>query len=72
MSFKKFLQPNIDRSGQFARGFTGGFGIIIGIIFAVSVKWWLGLIFIIVGLFAVFESLSKWCVVRACGIKTKY
>ena len=23
------------------------------------------------GLFAIFEAISRWCVLRACGIKTK-
>jgi len=23
-------------------------------------------------LFAIFEAISKWCLVRACGIKTKF
>lgn len=72
MSLKNFLQPNIDRAGQFRRGFIGAFCIIIGIILALLVKWWVGLILLVVGLFTIFESLTKWCVVRACGIKTKY
>ena len=72
MSLKNFLQPNIDRVGQLARGFIGVFCIVIGIILAVVLKWWVGLIFIIAGLFTVFESAAKWCVFRACGIKTKY
>jgi len=24
------------------------------------------------GLFAIFEATAKWCLVRACGIKTKF
>ena len=33
---------------------------------------WLGLIFVAAGLFAIFETICGWCIVRACGIKTKF
>jgi len=29
------------------------------------------LLFVVAGLFAISEALSGWCVVRACGLKTK-
>ncbi len=32
---------------------------------------WLGLAFIGVGIFALIEALSGWCIARACGVKTK-
>lgn len=33
--------------------------------------WWLGLIFIDIGIFTLFEAARGWCFARACGIKTK-
>jgi hypothetical protein len=33
--------------------------------------WWLGLIFIGIGIFVLFEAVRGWCFARACGIKTK-
>jgi hypothetical protein len=30
-----------------------------------------GLILVVGGLFAIVEALSGWCLIRACGIKTK-
>jgi len=54
------------------RGILGALTLIAGIVIAGDYLWWLGLIFVAAGLFAIFEAISKWCVVRACGIKTKF
>jgi type IV secretory pathway TrbL component len=66
----RFFQPNLKRQGRFARGVIGTLCLIAGIIL-VDFVLWLGLIFVAAGLFAIYEALSGWCVVRACGIKTK-
>jgi len=66
----KFFRPNLDRHGRMARGVIGTICLIAGII-VVDYLLWLGLIFVGAGLFAIIEAISKWCVVRACGIKTK-
>ena len=65
-----FFRPNIKRTGRIARGVTGALCLIAGII-TVDYVLWLGLIFVVAGLFAIYEALSGWCVARACGIKTK-
>ena len=65
-----FFRPNIKRTGRIARGVTGALCLIAGII-TVDYVLWLGLIFVVTGLFAIYEALSGWCVARACGIKTK-
>ena len=65
-----FFRPNIRRNGRIARGVTGALCLIAGII-TVDYVLWLGLIFVVTGLFAIYEALSGWCVARACGIKTK-
>ena len=65
-----FFRPNIRRNGRIARGVTGALCLIAGII-TVDYVLWLGLIFVVAGLFAIYEALSGWCVARACGVKTK-
>ncbi len=65
-----FFRPNIRRHGRIARGVIGSLCLIAGIIL-VDFLLWLGLIFVVAGLFAICEALSGWCVARACGIKTK-
>jgi hypothetical protein len=67
----RFFRPNLDRHGRMARGVIGSLCLVAGIIVAGDVSLW-GLILVAAGLFAIFEAISKWCVVRACGIKTKF
>ena len=67
----RFLKPNLDHRGRLARGVIGALCLIAGIIVAGDVLWWVGLIFVGAGLFAIFEAVTRWCIVRACGIKTK-
>ena len=68
----RFFRPNLDRHGRMARGVIGALCLIAGIIVAGDVEWWVGLIFVVAGLFAIVEAISRWCVVRACGIRTKF
>ena len=65
-----FFRPNIGKSGRIARGVIGALCLIAGIVL-VDFVLWLGLIFVVAGLFAIYEALSGWCLARACGIKTK-
>lgn len=67
---RSFFRPNLDRQGRMARGVIGGLCLIAGIIVAGDHSLW-GLALVIPGLFAIFEAVSKWCIMRACGIKTK-
>ena len=66
----RFFQPNLKRQGRIARGVIGTLCLIAGISL-VDFVLWLGLIFVVAGLFAIYEAVSGWCVARACGIKTK-
>jgi hypothetical protein len=68
----RFFRPNLDYRGRMARGVIGALCLIAGIIVAGDVEWWIGLIFVAAGLFALFEAIRGWCLVRACGIKTKF
>lgn len=67
---KDFFRSNIDHHGRIARAIIGVLCLIVGVIISSQVKWWAGLILIFAGLFSMFEALSKWCILRACGIKT--
>jgi hypothetical protein len=68
----RFFQRNLDYRGRMARGVIGSLCLIAGIIVAGDVEWWVGLILVAAGLFALFEAIRGWCLVRACGIKTKF
>ncbi|MBS0350519.1 MAG: DUF2892 domain-containing protein [Proteobacteria bacterium] len=68
---KNFLQPNIDHKGRISRAIIGALCLIAGVVIFSQVEWWVGLILVGVGLFAILEAISKWCILRACGIKTK-
>ena len=67
----RFFQRNLDYRGRMARGVIGSLCLIAGIIM-VDYVLWLGLILVAAGLFTLFEAISGWCLVRACGIKTKF
>lgn len=68
----RFFRPNLDRQGRMARGVIGAICVIAGVIVGGDVLWWAGLILVVPGLFAIFEAVSNWCIMRACGIKTKF
>lgn len=65
-----FFRSNIGRQGRLARGVIGTLCLIAGIVL-VDYNLWLGLVFVVAGLFAIYEALAGWCLARACGIKTK-
>ena len=67
---KRFFRPNIDHRGRIARGVVGSLCLIAGIVI-VDFQLTVGLIFVVAGLFAIFEALRGWCLARACGLKTK-
>lgn len=67
-----FFRPNLDRPGRMARGVIGGICLVAGVIVGGDVLWWAGLILVAAGLFAIFEAVSNWCIMRACGIKTRF
>ncbi len=66
----RFFEPNISHRGRLARGVIGALCLIAGII-VVDYVLWLGLVLVVAGLFAIFEAVTRWCLVRACGLKTK-
>jgi hypothetical protein len=66
-----FFRPNLDYRGRMARGVIGALCLVAGIVIAGDYSLW-GLIFVAAGLFAILETIFGWCIVRACGIKTKF
>ena len=65
-----FFRPNLKRTGRIARGVIGTLCLVAGIVVAGDYSLW-GLFLVVAGLLAIFEALRGWCLVRACGIKTK-
>lgn len=66
----RFWNRNIDFRGRLVRGVLGAISLIAGIIMA-DFKLWLCLMLVGFGLFAMFEAVRGWCLVRACGFRTK-
>jgi hypothetical protein len=67
---KHFFASNLDRNGRFVRGTVAGI-LMVGALVCFFFLPPLGLILLILGLFVLFEAVRGWCVLRACGIKTK-
>jgi hypothetical protein len=67
---KRFFSRNIDRKGRVVRGVMA-VGLFIGAWFAFGVSSLLGIVLAVSAVFTLFEALRGWCVVRACGVKTK-
>jgi archaellum biogenesis protein FlaJ (TadC family) len=67
---KRYFAPNLQIKGRIARGFVSVIFLLAAVvIFPLSVL--LGVLLLVSGLFALFEALRGWCVLRACGIKIK-
>jgi hypothetical protein len=67
---KRFFSRNIERKGRIARG-TISVCFLVGAWFAFKVAWLAGAVLVVAGGFTMFEAMRGWCVMRACGIKTK-
>ena len=67
---KRFFSPNLDSKGRVVRGVIA-VGLFVGAWFAYGVSSLLGIVLTVWAVFTLFEALRGWCVVRACGIKTK-
>jgi hypothetical protein len=69
---KRFFAPNIDRKGRLARAVYGCAMIVIGCLLDRANHPGLGVAAILAGGFAWLEAARGWCIVRACGIRTKW
>lgn len=66
----KFFDPNIDGRGQIVR-LAWGVMLLVGAFFAQPYSPWLAGLFVFGALLGLFEAWRGWCLVRACGIRTK-
>jgi hypothetical protein len=64
------MKPNIDNGGRILRGLAGILLIGMAALVFEHIPWLAGVI-LLAGAFCIFEALRGWCVVRACGIRTK-
>lgn len=63
--------PNIDKKGRIIRALAATV-LLGGGMAALFFNWILSLVLLASGGFVLFEALRGWCVVRACGVKTKF
>ncbi len=70
-SMRAFFSPNIDKTGRIFRA-AWAVACFVGAWFAFPYSMWLGLLLVAGGGLAVFEALRGWCIMRACGIKTRF
>lgn len=67
----KFFDRNIDRRGRIVRAVWGAMLILAGLLLRER-SGWICLALVGFGVFAFYEAARGWCLVRACGIKTKF
>ena len=67
---KPIFACNISNTGRLVRG-LGALVLLIGAGFGFLASVWLGAGLAVSGMFVLFEALRGWCVLRACGIKTR-
>jgi len=67
---RRFLAPNIGSAGRIVRGLMG-LALLVGAALSVQQFAWLAVLLAAAGVFGLFEALRGWCLMRACGIKTK-
>jgi hypothetical protein len=67
-----FFSPNIDRKGRILRLIWGLLCVIGGLATGFAADWITGTALLGAGVFSLFEALRGWCILRACGIKTKH
>ena len=65
-----FFARNIDRTGRIVRA-AGGVALIIAGVLLSGRSGWVCFLLVAGGAFALYEAARGWCLMRACGIKTK-
>jgi hypothetical protein len=68
---KKYFARNLDFRGRLVRGIAGALFVLGGIAMC-GYSLWAAVALILAGGFMLFEAVRGWCVMRACGIKTKF
>ena len=67
---KPLFPRNLSNTGRLVRG-LGALAPLIGAGIGSFFSLWLGAGLAVSGVFVLFEALRGWCVLRACGIKTR-
>ncbi len=67
---KLSFKPNITRAGRIVRGAWAGL-MLAASAWSFAHSIWIALVFALAGCVAIFEALRGWCVLRACGIRTR-
>ncbi len=65
-----FFARNVGRSGRIVRA-VWGIGLIVAGVLIAKRSGWACFFLVVFGVFALYEAVRGWCVMRACGIKTK-
>lgn len=65
-----FFTSNIERRGRLVR-LIGGVALIAGAAAAWFVSGWLSGALLVAGAFVLYEAARGWCLLRACGIRTR-
>ncbi len=67
---KPLFSRNISNAGRLVRG-RGALALLLGAGIGFFVSIWLGVVLAVSGVFVLFEAVRGWCVLRACGLKTR-
>jgi hypothetical protein len=67
---RKFFEPNLSNGGRLLRA-LGGTGLILAGFAIRPYTDWACVGLVAAGAFALYEAARGWCVMRACGIKTR-
>ena len=67
---RRFFVANIGPAGRLVRGLMG-LALLVGAVFSFRQSMWLAVVLAAAGVFGLLEALRGWCLMRACGIKTK-
>jgi len=67
---KPLFPHNLSNTGRIVRA-LGALALLIGAGFGFFVSVWLGVALAVSGVFVLFEALRGWCLLRACGLKTR-
>jgi len=67
---KPFFSPNLERKGRIVRALSGAVLLVAGVVLWPS-SLWAGIALLASGAFVLFEAFRGWCLLRACGIKTR-
>ncbi len=68
---KRFLSPNLGFKGRVIRA-VGGTALIAAGLLLSQPDGWICVALVAAGGFVLYEAARGWCVMRACGVKTRF